>query len=253
MMGIRPRWLTGVLLAACMLPALDVFADKVYLKNGRSFECIVETETAAAYDLDIGFGKTRLSAAEVARVERYSDQENAALRAFWQDKKSRDQKAQQQRLEQERQRRLAEQQALERAPRKVKAGQSRGGSIVVEALLNNKVKANLVVDSGAGMVVVSKAIAAQLGVSVPESAKLAKKDETIIQSVVADGRTVEAKLFTLESVQVQDAKAANVAAAVILVESGIQDVDGLLGMSFLTNFKFSLDAKEGVLTLEKNR
>lgn len=240
-MKMPSRCKTVVLLAVCMLPVLEVCADKVYLKNGRSFECIVETETAAAYDLDIGFGKTRLSAAEVARVERYSAEENAALRAFWQEKKSRDQKAQQQRMEQERQ------------SRKIKAGQSRGGSIVVEALLNNKVKANLVVDSGAGMVVVSKAIAAQLGVSVPESAKLAKKDETIIQSVVADGRTVEAKLFTLESVQVQDAKAGNVPAAVILVESGLQDVDGLLGMSFLNNFKFSLDAKEGVLTLEKNR
>ncbi len=246
-------YLTGLLLLGVIAAGRQACADKVFLKNGRSFECIVEKETAEALDLDIGFGKTRLSAAEVARVERYSPQENQELLDYWQDKKAKDQKAQQQRLEQERQRKLAEQQAQERAPRRVKAGQSRGGSIVVEVLLNNKVKANLVVDSGAGMVVVSKAIAGQLGISVPESAKQAKKDETIIQSVVADGRTVEAKLFTLESVQVQEAKAANVPAAVILAESGIQDVDGLLGMSFLNNFKFSLDAKEGILTLEKNR
>lgn len=252
----KPSVCAVACLVLCVFGSLcapAAYADKVFLKNGRSFECLVDTVTDDAYELDIGFGKTRVLKSDVDQLQRYDYTQNQALLDKWQRKKSKDEQDYLSRLEQERKARLAEKEAAEHAPRQVKGGQTSGGHVIVEALLNNKVKARLIVDTGASMVLVSKSIAEQLGIRVPATRYAALRSETIVQSVVADGRTVDAKLFTLDSVQVQDAQAANVAASVVLAEGGAKDFDGLLGMSFLQNFKFSLDSKNGTLTLEKNK
>ena len=118
-----------------------------------------------------------------------------------------------------------------------------GSSIVVTAELNNLIKARLILDTGASLVVISKDVADKLGIDikdVPYSLKV----------VLADGRRVKAKAITLKSVKVGSAEVKNVDAAV-LENAQPTDEDGLLGMSFLKNFTVKLDTTHNILIFEQ--
>ncbi|UCD54644.1 MAG: retroviral-like aspartic protease family protein [Candidatus Omnitrophota bacterium] len=119
----------------------------------------------------------------------------------------------------------------------------RGDQVIVEALLNNRIKVSLILDTGASCVIVSRNIADQLGIK--EGAGTGKGT-----FVVADGRKITATTFVLESVKVGDSRANNISAAISEVAQG-PGVDGLLGMSFLNNFIFRIDAKGNKLVLEE--
>lgn len=115
--------------------------------------------------------------------------------------------------------------------------------IVVGAVLNDKVKASLVVDTGASLVVISKRIADQLGVNENETNRT-------IELVLADGRKVTAQPVVFSTVDVAGSKVKNVMGA-ILKDAMDPDADGLLGMSFLSNFFVKIDANNNSLVLEK--
>jgi predicted aspartyl protease len=69
---------------------------------------------------------------------------------------------------------------------------------------------------------------------------------------LADGRIADAKYIVIGSMKVQDAEAKRVEACVLTTDVGGADMqDGLLGMSFLKNFKFTIDQKEKKLILQK--
>jgi clan AA aspartic protease (TIGR02281 family) len=114
---------------------------------------------------------------------------------------------------------------------------------IVEALLNNKVKASLLVDSGASHVVISEEIAGRLGIK-----DLDEKPR--IHAILADGSVATSISITLDSVQVGDSRVRNVKTAVAKTPPGPR-LDGLLGMTFLRNFHVKMDAKENSLILEK--
>lgn len=118
-----------------------------------------------------------------------------------------------------------------------------GSNIVVEALLNDLVKAHLVVDTGASLVIISSEIADKLGLNI-------SKEESSILVTLADGREVKAIPVILESLKVKDAELKNVQAAVLKDRAPTPE-DGLLGMSFLENFLVSLDVKANRLILEQ--
>ena len=61
---------------------------------------------------------------------------------------------------------------------------------------------------------------------------------------------IKAKPILLESVKVGDAEVKNVQAA-ILEKEAIGGVDGLLGMSFLSNFVIKVDSADNRLILER--
>ena len=108
--------------------------------------------------------------------------------------------------------------------------------------INNKVTVPLIVDTGASSVCISRAVANQLGIQ--------KKDEVrTVQLTLADGRQVSGKMVFLKSVDVGGMTAKNVA-AVILEISNTKDSHGLLGMSFLGNFMFHIDANSKKLVLD---
>lgn len=117
------------------------------------------------------------------------------------------------------------------------------GGIVVGAVLNDKVMASLVVDTGASLVVISKRIAEQLGANKSE-------ESGKIELVLADGRKITATPVVLSTVDVGGSKVKDVMAAVI-EEPPDPGVDGLLGMSFLSNFFVKIDANGNSLVLEK--
>jgi clan AA aspartic protease (TIGR02281 family) len=102
---------------------------------------------------------------------------------------------------------------------------------LAEVVLNERVKRNLVVDSGASFMLISQQAAKDLGVTIDESTPF-------IPSTTVSG-VILTPLVTLKSVKVGNAAVENVEAVVYNMPSG---QDGLLGNSFLNKFRVVLDA-----------
>lgn len=118
-----------------------------------------------------------------------------------------------------------------------------GDHIIVDTLINSSVLAQLMVDTGASIVLISNDVAFRLGIEYEDI-------HTEIDIIMADGSSVVAKPVILESVKVGDAKVRNVQAA-ILEKEAIGGVDGLLGMSFLSHFVIKVDSATNKLILER--
>ena len=113
-------------------------------------------------------------------------------------------------------------------------------TLYANVVVNGKYDKEMVVDSGASMVCLPLKVAKELGVDVTP-------DDPKIQLVMADGRTIEGTMVTLDEVRVGQFTVEDVEAAVLGPEA--TNAEPLLGMSFLGNFKFELDAKAGTLTM----
>ena len=215
-------------------------ADTIHLKNGRSMDGLITKETDEGVWLKIEFGKVKFGRKEIESIDRASPAENEAMRRQWQREREQEDKV----IAQEQQKKKKQEEARQKKelePKEVEFSKERGQMIIVEALLNNKVKASLLLDTGASCILISNSIAKKLGI---------KKKGTIARVTVADGRTVKAIFIVLDSVNVQGVEAKNVEAAVLLgVKNDIKD--GLLGMSFLKRFKFQIDTANNKLILEK--
>lgn len=117
--------------------------------------------------------------------------------------------------------------------------ESLGGSLFVDVVIGSKTT-RMVVDSGATMIAMPIGLASKLGIEVPLDARELKM-------VLADGRSISARAVTLPRVRVGRFEVENVEAAIL--DSVANDAEPLLGMSFLGNFKFELDAGEKELKL----
>lgn len=206
-------------------------ADTLYLKNGRSIEGLVGKEDEEYIELEVSQGIVKLKRSEVGEVKKASPEEAKAIRQKWEAQKieTRD-KILRQKLEDE------------RKPKKVEFSQDNQG-IMLDVTLNKKIQARLVLDTGASIVMLRRHIAEKLGINLDR----VMADMTV---QLADGRQVKAKHIFLESVEVQNVKADNVEASILLDDEG-GFADGLLGMSFLKRFNFKVDQKDKRLILEK--
>lgn len=110
--------------------------------------------------------------------------------------------------------------------------------LIVEAVLNEKVRVKLLVDSGASSTVISTKAARQLGLDPNKLVPVQFKSVT---------GTATAQQAVLNTVRVGTAKGRNV--MVIIYDNYGGDLDGLLGMTFLEQFKFTIDAHRNQLTL----
>ena len=117
--------------------------------------------------------------------------------------------------------------------------EKRGDSMLTEAVLNERVRVKLVVDSGAEVCTIPKAIAQDLGIDLSKCAKA---------EVASVTGTDEAFVATLDSVKLGAAVAKNVTVYVYNLSSD-KEADGLLGMSFLNHFRFSIDSDRRTLSL----
>jgi clan AA aspartic protease (TIGR02281 family) len=109
---------------------------------------------------------------------------------------------------------------------------------LAEVTLNERVRKNLVIDSGASFILISQQTAKELGLTIDENTPF-------IPGTTVSG-TILTPLVTLRSVKVGDAAAENVE-AVIYNMPGSQD--GLLGNSFLNKFRVVLDAINSKMVL----
>ncbi|HEY7167739.1 MAG TPA: aspartyl protease family protein [Candidatus Binatia bacterium] len=112
-----------------------------------------------------------------------------------------------------------------------------GATIIVGVTFNNSVTANLALDTGAAVTVVSKRIARNLGLSAKGSALMA-----------GIGGTVLTQMARVESVKVGDAAVTNLTVS-IHDFSRSPRYEGLLGLDFLNQFEMSLDARNRQLFL----
>jgi len=115
------------------------------------------------------------------------------------------------------------------------------GHLLADVLINNKVHATLVVDTGSPVIMLTSEFVQELGLDLSQS--------EVGYVEVLNGK-YKAAAVSLNSVKVGDAQAQNVSATVLL--EGSKDIkDGLLGLSFLSKFHFTLDQKGQKLVLRK--
>lgn len=118
----------------------------------------------------------------------------------------------------------------------------RGNSLVADALLNRKVRVDLILDTGASDTVISSNLANKLGIS-------SDKGQTVLCQL-ADGRSVAGRQVNIKEIRVGGARVYNVK-AVVIGSGEIGDSPGLLGMSFLNKFIFKIDSEKELLILQK--
>ena len=115
----------------------------------------------------------------------------------------------------------------------------KGDALIVEVLLNGRIRGTFIVDTGASYVTIHRALAVQL--NLPQAG-------TMVKTQLADGSIIEMQKVTLDSVQVGEARVAKVD-ALISKEKPASGIDGLLGMAFLKNFNLVFDPLSGKLVL----
>ncbi|WP_236626104.1 retropepsin-like aspartic protease family protein [Rhodopirellula baltica] len=115
----------------------------------------------------------------------------------------------------------------------------RNGSLYVTASVNNQ-PIRMIVDSGATLVTLTAEAAKELKVEIPTDAPL-------LRLVMANGDEISAKRVKLDSVRVGQFEAKNVSCAVL--EPIATRADPMLGMSYLGEFKFEIDAAQKSLSM----
>jgi clan AA aspartic protease (TIGR02281 family) len=107
-----------------------------------------------------------------------------------------------------------------------------------EVVLNESVKQNFIVDTGASFTVISREAARELGITIDES--------TPLIPIATASSIIFNPLVTLRSIRVGEAKVEYVD---VLVHNLPGRSAGLLGNSFLSKFKVVLDSVDGKMTL----
>lgn len=120
--------------------------------------------------------------------------------------------------------------------------EKRGQVVVIEAMLNGKTPAKLVVDTGATYTMISVATAKELDIN-PSG------NERRLPIQTANG-TIQAPLTSLESINVGGMEMKNLTAVIHDAVPNSQ-IAGLLGLNFLSNFRMDIDTQKGLLHLEK--
>ena len=121
--------------------------------------------------------------------------------------------------------------------------ETRGSVLIVEASINQRVTGRFLLDTGASVCVVSKDTADEAGLS-------GRKDGQKIQMTTASGARVEATLGEARRIDVGNMVARDVPVAVAPIP--FPGLSGVIGLSFLRNFKYSIDHQRGVLQLEND-
>lgn len=116
-----------------------------------------------------------------------------------------------------------------------------GGSLIVQVMLNKERTAHLIVDTGASLTVLSTTVAIDLGI-------LGTTDNELLTINTAGG-SVQVNANYLSSLSIGNASAENIAVAIHDLPDIPEQIEGLLGMSFLKHFLITLDAEQARLIL----
>lgn len=216
-------------------------------ENLEEYNALVEEYNSLVAQMEVERGKQRTLKTQVAdlnqKISAYTDSLNEFNKKF----KNEFYVSKSELMEQEKnflERIKKEMDSIEKDFTEYRVGYQRLGShLVVRALLNGVINADLIVDTGASIVVISESIARRLGITV-------NSKEFSVSVTLADGSHTKAYPIILKSIQVGDVKVSNVRAAVLPRGEPV-GIDGLLGMSFLERFVVKIDAKNNRLILEE--
>lgn len=117
------------------------------------------------------------------------------------------------------------------------------GNLVVVAATVNGTPATLMVDTGASVTILNKAIAERAGVAVPANARL-------LVVKVAGGGTISVPFVPLKSLAIGAATVEDLDVGVYDILPAARRIDGLVGGDFLRHFRVALDHDARRLTLE---
>jgi clan AA aspartic protease (TIGR02281 family) len=116
-----------------------------------------------------------------------------------------------------------------------------GKHLIVEGTLNGTVSGPMLIDTGSSYCVVTPGTARRLGLK-------AATHTRSVPVVTANGK-VDAELVALDAMQIQNARLANV--DTVVMDAVEPPLIGIVGLSFLTQFRFSVDPAQGTLRLEQ--
>jgi clan AA aspartic protease (TIGR02281 family) len=117
------------------------------------------------------------------------------------------------------------------------------GLIVVEALLNDRIKGRMVFDTGANLVVITEGLSKKL------NQDLSSGDEVI--RLHTNCGEVEGRSFVIQKIELQGVRKENVRSVITPDTDALRGFDGLLGLSFLGDFKIAIDYQNGKILLSK--
>jgi clan AA aspartic protease (TIGR02281 family) len=122
-----------------------------------------------------------------------------------------------------------------------------GSQLLVEARLNGRVSGTFLVDTGASYCVITPAVARQLGFGLGRG--LTKEGAQPLGAVTLATPTgdIEAPITTLRVVEVANARAGDV--STVIYPAVEEPLSGILGLSFLNHFEFSVDSRRRILRL----
>lgn len=232
-------------------------ADTIYFNNGRSVSGIISKEDAKTVELETDGGSTVISRTGIKNIYHAPADKLAELRDKW-EKRRANLKSEEKISEESRKARLKAygdwvEQSRRKAPLAHEEGEipikrdPQSQSVLVDVILNGEIKALLVVDTGASIIVLTKSIGDKLGLDLSND-----KGTDILELRLAGGRVVKAKGITLKSVRIAGIEEKDVSCAVLLDNKGTPDFkDGLLGRSFLNRFNIKLDSKNMKMFLQK--
>jgi clan AA aspartic protease (TIGR02281 family) len=118
----------------------------------------------------------------------------------------------------------------------------RGGDkhLIVHGTFNSTLSGPMLVDTGASYCVLSRAVARRL--------RLSPSASTAVPVSTANGQVL-ADLVELDSIQIEGARLPRVEA--VVMDAVDPPLIGIIGLSFLNHFRYSVDHAEGTIQLER--
>ncbi len=121
--------------------------------------------------------------------------------------------------------------------------QKLNGAMIVDVILNDQVNAKMLLDTGASMTSINVGLLKKLN-QTATSKRLTGK-------AITAGGTVDVNGIMIEKIDLGGAVKRNVWVAYSDEKYDFAGCDGLLGMSFLSDFKFTIDYGNNTITLHK--
>ncbi len=117
------------------------------------------------------------------------------------------------------------------------------GLILVDAVLNDLVRARMVFDTGANLVVITEELSKKL------NQDLSSREEVI--KLHTNCGEVEGRTLVIDRIELGEAWKENVRSVITPGIDALRGFDGLLGLSFLGDFRVTVDYKNGKIILSK--
>lgn len=248
----------SVFLTLLTVSPIEAPADIIHTKSGTKFEGIITREDENSVEIEVGGGTVVFGRAQIAKIER---SDAAATERLRDDMTAKQEaiKAKKEEYSESRRRRLEEYEkwSSEAAAKKPKdtAGAKEvqllkvegTSDVMVEALVNDKVNATLILDTGSPVIVLTRGIGERLGLDLSE-------DKNKMSKIRLTGKERLAKAFLLNSLSIQGIKEDGIVALVLLEDDSILGLkDGLLGLSFLNRFNCTIDLGRMKMRLQKKQ